>query len=57
MKSKIDNPKYRRILNPQSNADWIEYLGFMIDFYFRVMLALQNVGHKTQFRAQMATSL
>lgn len=57
MKTTIDNPKYRRILNPQSSADWIEYLDFMTDFYFKVMLALRNVSHKTQFRAQMATSL
>ena len=57
MKSTIDNPKYRRMLKPQCPADRVAYLEYMIDFYFKVMLALKNVGFKSQFRAQMTSSL
>ena len=57
MKTTIDNPKYRRMLMPQCSADWIEYLDFVTDFYFSVMLALGEVGFRSQFRAQMTSSL
>ena len=57
MKGTIDNPRYRRMLRPQSAVDRISYLEFMIDFYFKVIIALGKVGFKNQFRAQMATSL
>lgn len=57
MKSTIDNPEYQRMLAPQCPADRVVYLEYMIDFYFKVMLALKNVGFKSQFRAQMTSSL
>lgn len=57
MKSTIDNPKYRRMLQPHCFADRVGYLDYMIDFYFKVMIALGNVGFKSQFRAQMTSSL
>lgn len=57
MRSTIDNLEYRRMLDPQSPADRVAYLEYMIDFYFKVMLALKNVGFKSQFRAQMTSSL
>lgn len=56
-KSTIDNPKYRRMLRPQCYADRIGYLDYMIDFYFDAMIALKGVGFKSQFRAQMTSSL
>lgn len=57
MKSTIDNPLYQRMLKPQSPKDKIGYLEYMIDFYFKVMIALGRVGFKSQFRAQMTSSL
>lgn len=57
MKSTIDNPIYQRMLKPQSPSDRIEYLDFMIDFYFRVMIALRGIDLKSQFREQMSSSL
>ena len=57
MNATIDNPEYRRMLKPQSSSDRIEYLDYMIDFYFKVMMALKGVGFKSQFRAQMTSSL
>ena len=57
MSTTIDNPQYRRMLKPQSASDRIDYLDFMIDFYFKMMIALRNVGFKSQFRAQMTSSL
>ena len=45
------------MLRPQSAIDRIAYLEFMIDFYFKVMMALKGVGFKTPFRAQMSTSV
>lgn len=57
MKDTIDNPKYRRMLRPQSIAEIIEYLDFMIDFYFKVMIKLGSVGFKDPFRAEMTSSL
>lgn len=56
-KSTIDNPQYCRMLSPESPADRIEHLDYMIDFYFKVMIALGNVGFKSQFRARMTSSL
>lgn len=56
-KSIIDNPQYCRMLSPESPADRIEHLDYMIDFYFKVMMALGNVVFKSQFRAQMTSSL
>lgn len=53
----IDSPKYHRMLRPQCYEDWVEYLDFMIDFYFKVIVVMGCVGFKTQFRAQMSTSL
>lgn len=57
MKSSIDNPIFRRMLKPQCFTDRMGYLDYMIDFYFKVMIALGNVGFKSQFRAQMTSSL
>ena len=57
MKSTIDNPEHSRMLRPQSPFDRIEYLDYIIDFYFKVMMALKGVGFKSQFRAQMTSSL
>lgn len=57
MKETIDDPKYRRMLRPQCYDDWVEYLDFMIDFYFKVIVFMGHVGFNTQFRAQMSTSL
>ncbi len=53
----IDNPHYRRMLRPQCFADRVAYLDFMIDFYFKEMIALGRVGFKSEFRAQMSTTL
>lgn len=53
----INNPHYRRMLSPQCYADRIDYLDFMIDFYFKVMLAMRHVKFKSSFRAQMTSSL
>ncbi len=57
MKDTIDNPQYRKMLRPGSSADRVAHLDYMIDFYFRVMIALGNVGFKSQFRALMTSSL
>ena len=57
MKDTIDNPKYRRMLRPQSIAEIIEYLDFMTEFYFKVMVLLGRVGFKDPFRAEMTSSL
>ncbi len=57
MESTIDNPIFRMMLRPQVPSDRIEYLEYMIDFYFKVMIALRGVGFKSQFRAQMTSSL
>jgi len=51
----IDNQAYRRMLNPQSLADVVMYLDFMIDFFFKVMCSLKDIVFKNQFRAQMST--
>jgi hypothetical protein len=53
----IENPNYRRMLRPQCFADRVAYLDFMIDYYFRAMVALGPVGFKSEFRAQMSTTL
>ncbi len=53
----IDNPAFRNMLKPHSFAGRLGYLEYMIDFYFKVMMALGNVGFKSQFRAQMTSSL
>lgn len=53
----IKNPNYRRMLRPQCFADRVAYLDFMIDFYFRAMVVLGPVGFKSEFRAQMSTTL
>lgn len=57
MKSTIDNPKFRRMLSPQYPSERIEYLDYMIEFYFKIMMALKDVGFNSQFRAQMTSSL
>lgn len=51
----INNQVYRRMLSPESLAERVMYLDFMIDFYFEVMCSLKNIGFKNQFRAQMST--
>lgn len=56
-KSTIDNPRYQRMLRPQRYGDRVEYLDFMVDFYFKVILALSHVGFRDDFRAQMSTTL
>ena len=53
----IENPLYRRMLRPQCFADRVAYLDFMIDFYFKEMIALGRVGFRSEFRAQMSTTL
>ena len=53
----IENPRYRKMLKPQWFADRVAYLDFMIDFYFKEMIALRHVGFKSEFRAQMSTTL
>ena len=53
----IDNPKYQKMLRPQCYGDRVEYLDFMVDFYFKVMLALGQVVFRDGFRAQMSTTL
>lgn len=53
----VENSHYRRMLRPQCFADWVSYLNFMIDFYFRAMVTLGPVGFKSEFRAQMSTTL
>lgn len=57
MKNTIDNPVYRKMLRPQTISDRIEHLDYMIDFYFKVMFALGTVGFRSQFKAQMTSSL
>lgn len=57
MNDTIDNPEYRRMLRPQNPKDRIDYLEYMIDFYFKIMIALKKVGFKSPFRAQMTSSL
>ena len=51
----INNQVYRRMLSPESLAERVMYLDFMIDFYFEVMCSLKNIGFMNQFRAQMST--
>ena len=53
----IEKPNCCRMLRPQCFTDRVAYLDFMIDFYFRVMVALGRVGFKSGFRAQMSTTL
>ena len=57
MKGNIDNSNFRRMLKPHSPTDRIAYLDYMVDFYFKVMIALGSIGFKSQFRAQMTSSL
>lgn len=57
MNETIDNPKYRRMLRPQSIVGRVEYLDFMTDFYFKVMVFLGRVVFKDPFRAEMTSSL
>lgn len=57
MMETIENPLYRRMLRPQCFADRVAYLDFMIDFYFKEMIALGRVGFRSEFRAQMSTTL
>jgi len=45
------------MVRPKSITDWIEYLEYMIDFYFKVIIALGYVGFKAPFREQMSCSL
>lgn len=53
----IDNPRDRRMPRPQRYGDRVEYLGFMVDFYFKAILSLRHVGFRDEFRAQMSTTL
>ena len=57
MKSTINNPRYLLMLNPQSPSDTIGYLDYMVNFYFKMIVALGRVGFKSQFRAHMTSSL
>lgn len=57
MKNTVDNPIYRRMLRPESLADRLEYLDYMVEYYFKVAMALKQVRFKSPFRAEMATSL
>ena len=57
VKETIENPNYRRMLRPHCFADRVTYLDFMIDYYFRVIIALESVGFKSEFRAQMSTTI
>jgi len=57
MKETIDNLVFQRMLRPESIEDRIEYLDFMSDFYFKVMIALDGVVFKDPFRAEMTSSL
>ena len=51
----VENHVYRKMLSPQSLAERVMYLDFMIDFFFKIMCSLRNIGFKNQFRAQMST--
>ena len=57
MDSTITNPKYVRMLMPESCVGRIEHLDYLIEFYFKVMVALGKVKFKSLFRAQMTSSL
>ncbi len=57
MDSTIKTPKYARMLMPESNADRIEHLDYLIEFFFKVSIALMKVQFKSLFKAQMASSL
>lgn len=55
MKDKIINNKdYRRMLRPNTLKDRIDYLDWLIDFYFKVMLALRTISFQDEFRAEMS---
>lgn len=55
MKDKIiNNRDFRRMLRPNTLKDRIDYLDWLIDFYFKVMVALRPVGFKDEFRAEMS---
>lgn len=55
MKDKIiNNRDFRRMLLPNTLEDRIDYLDWLIDFYFKVMVALRYVGFKNEFRAEMS---
>ncbi len=45
------------MLMPESYADRIEHLDYLIEFFFKVIIALGKVRFKSQFRAQMTASL
>lgn len=57
MKGAINNLKYRRMLLAKTITDRIEYLSFMLDFYYDLMIALRKVGFTSPFRAQMSCSV
>ena len=42
------------MLLPNTLEDRIDYLDWLIDFYFKVMVALRYVGFKNEFRAEMS---
>lgn len=55
MKDKIiNNRDFRRMLRPNTLEDRNDYLDWLIDFYFKVMVALRLVGFKDEFRAEMS---
>ena len=55
MKDKIvNNRDFRRMLRPYTLEDRIDYFDWLIDFYFKVMVALRPVGFKYKFRAEIS---
>lgn len=55
MKDKIvNNRDFRRMLRPNTLEDRIDYFDWLIDFYFKVMVALRPVGFKDKFRAEIS---
>lgn len=45
------------MLCPSCAKDRVDYLNFMLDFFFKVIMELNKVKFYSEFRAEMATSL
>lgn len=54
---KITNPDYRRMLNPSCLQDRLDYLDYLIDFYFTAIIELGRYGFKDEFRAEISTTI
>lgn len=53
----IKNLEYRRMLRPSCLKDRINYLEYLINFYFKAIVRLKDYIFENEFRAEMSTTL